>query len=233
MKKYISLFAIIFIFFGCSLKAPKPFPLNPAQAEIIYRLNLRNKNLNSAKGFAKIEIREDKKKPVSVRCAFAYLLPDKIRMTFTNNFNMPIINIISNGKKFLYHDLQTDKKYEKNIKDKEVIGDLPVNITSLLTLMSGKANIISENIKKYISKNKEDIIILKDNTQITVDKKNILIIKMEEKTKSIEIKDYKKIKDYLLPYKIITTEPKKNTTITIKKYETNVKINNVIFNTGS
>jgi len=233
MKKYTSLFAIIFIFFGCSLKAPEPFPFNPAQAEIVYRLNLKNKSLKSAKGFAKIEIREEGKKPLSARCAFAYLLPDKIRITITNNFNMPIINIISNGKNFLYHDIQTDKKYIKNIKDKNVIENLPVNIASLLTLMSGKADIKSENIKKYISENKEDIMTLKDNSEITIDKKNISIIKIKEKTKSIEIKDYKKIKDYLLPYKIITTEPKKNTVITIQKYETNVKINNVIFNTGS
>ncbi len=145
---------------------------------------------------------------------------------------MPIINIISNGKDFLFHDLQEDKKYTKKIKKNDVIAGLPVNITNLLTLMSGNADIRSENIKKYISKNKEDIIILKNNTRITVDKKDISIIKIEEKIRSIEIKDYKKTGDYLLPYKIIATEPEKNTTVTIEKYQTNVKLNNTIFNTA-
>jgi len=218
--------------FGCALKAPEPFPLNPEQAEIVYRLNIRNKNLINAKGFAKVELREVKKKPMAARCAFAYVLPDKIRITLINTFNMPIVNIISDGVNLLYHDLQTDRKYKKKIKGKKIVAELPINIARLITLMSGNAGIRSENIKKYISNNQHDIIILKDNTSVTVDKKDISIIKIKENRKDIEIKDYKKVKDYLLPYKIVSTEPKKSTAITIEKYETNVGINHAIFNIG-
>ncbi len=232
MKKYIPLFFITLMLFGCALKAPEPFPLNPEQAETIYKLNIRNKNLVNAKGFAKVELRETKKKPMSARCAFAYALPDKIRITLINNVNMPIVNIISDGYYLLYHDLQTDRKYKKKIKGNNIVAELPVSISRLISLMSGHAGIKSENIKKYISNNQQDIIILKDNTGITVDKKDISIIKIKENEKDVEIKDYKKIGDYLLPYKIVSTEPKKNASITIERYETNANINNAIFNTG-